>query len=128
MLSNNESLLKGPFWIISEDDEDYLVAYPIGISTKTPSHKDIWNMCRGKIKRDWNYYPCGRVEIKTKKAIVYANPLCFKYINLRDMLKEKFNLGEASIEFKVDNSSHYTDGVFGINNTTHKNEHSKCRK
>ena len=128
MLLNNENLLKGPFWVISDDGEDYLVAYPIETSTKTPSHKDIWNICRGKIKKDWNYYPRGRVEIKTNKAIVYANPLCFECINLRDMLKEKFNLGETPIEFKADNSSHYANGVFGINNTTHKKEHSKCRK
>lgn len=128
MLLNNESLLKGPFWLISEDDEDYLVAYPIEASAKTPSHKEIWDFYRGNIKRTWNYYPRGRVEIKTNKAIVFANPLCFECINLRKMLKEKFNLGETPIEFKADNSSHYTDGVFGINNTTHKKEHSKCRK
>lgn len=128
MLLSNEIQLKGPFWLINDEDEEYLIAYQVELNVNTPSHKDIWNKCKGKIKKEWNYYPRGRVEIKRNKAVVYANPLCFASVNLKDMLRDKFNLYGVPIEFKADNSAHYTDGVLGVNNTMHKKEHSKCNR
>ena len=105
--------LKGPFWLVTEDDEEYLIAYPVEELASTPSHKITWNKCKGEINKEWNYYPRGRVHIKGNAAIVYANPLCFESVDLEKMLKEKFNLWGMRFEYKADASAHYTEGVFG---------------
>ena len=67
--------LKGPFWLVSDGDDEHLVAYPVEEFAPTPSHKKTWNKCKGNSKKEWNYYPRGRVHIKGNTAIVYANPL-----------------------------------------------------
>lgn len=109
---------KGPFWLICSIDskgdvDDFkLIAYPVSIDTPTPSHKNIWNMCKDKINKPWNFYPRGRVEIRNNKAIIFANPYCFEYKNLDENLRESFNLGDLQIEYKTDNSNHYSHEVF----------------
>lgn len=74
MLLNNENLLKGPFWIISDDGEDYLVAYPIETSTKTPSHKDIWNICRDKIKKGLELLSSRKSRNQNKQSNCLCQP------------------------------------------------------
>lgn len=109
---------KGPFWLICELDPDAnisiekLICHSVELSQITPSHKEIWDSCKGNIKRAWNYYPRGRVEIKRDKAIAYANSYCFEYQDLGEQLRSAFFLGDMILEFKHDNSLHYTDGVF----------------
>ena len=116
---NEENLLKGPFWLICETDNDDNIIYetflscPVSLSQITPCHKDVWELCRGNIKKPWNYYPRGRVEIKRGKAVVYANSRCFEYSGIREQIRIAFNLGNVPLDFKVDNSAHYTEGVFG---------------
>lgn len=110
---------KGPFWLICELDPDAnisiekLICHSVELSQITPSHKEIWDSCKGNIKKPWNYYPRGRVEIKRGKAIVYANSRCFEYSGIREQIRITFNLGNVPLDFKVDNSAHYTEGVFG---------------
>lgn len=98
-------MLKGPFWIIGEE----LLPYPIEVSTQpTPSHKDVWKYASGAHKRKpWNYFPRGRVEIRNQKVIIFANPDCFLYENFENEIRNKFELGNIQIIFKVDNSIHY---------------------
>jgi len=120
-LTKESYALKGPFWIVCEIDKDNnlivenVISYPIVLSQITPSHETIWNSCRGNNKRKWNYYPRGRVEIRRNKAIVFANSLCFEYENLSERIKEIFHLENLTLELKVDNSYHYTNGVFEEN-------------
>jgi len=110
-------MLKGPFWVIGETDLDgnlsfgKLLACSVEVSQITPSHKDIWDFCRGNIKRRWNYYPRGRVEIRRGKAVVFANPICFEWAWLEDELRNHFHLGSLEINYKADNSRHYQCGV-----------------
>lgn len=110
---------KGPFWLICELDPDAnisiekLICFSVELSQITPSHKEIWDSCKGNIKKPWNYYPRGRVEIKRGKAVVYANSRCFEYSGIREQIRITFNLGNVPLDFKVDNSAHYTEGVFG---------------
>ena len=60
---------KGPFWVV--DIEKPIVACPVAIDTNpVPSHKSVWDDCKGNIKEAWNYYPRGRVEIRRGKVIV----------------------------------------------------------
>ena len=108
---------KGPFWLICDIDlvgnisPDKILSFSVELSQITPSHKDIWDSCRGNIKKPWNYYPRGRVEVKKDKAIVYANSLCFEYADLSKQLRIAYNLGDLPLELKADNSAHYTKGV-----------------
>ena len=111
---------KGPFWLIDGvgcDDNGFvaekLVAYPVDPSQTTPSHKDIWDSCGRGIKKPWNYYPRGRVEIRKDKAIVFANSRCFDYSDLSEALRSAFCLGSLPMELKADNSVHYAEGIFG---------------
>lgn len=119
---DNHAPRKGPFWLICEVNGDggilpeRILCYPVNQSEMTPSHKDVWNNYRGDIRKAWNYYPRGRVEIKRQKAIIYANGLCYQYSDLQRQLQSAFYLGEMPMVFKVDNSRHYTDGVFGNTN------------
>lgn len=117
---------KGPFWLICEIDSvgnispEKLLSCSVELSKITPSHKDIWDSCRGNIKKPWNYYPRGRVEVKKDKAIVYANPHCFEYADLSEQLRIAYNLGALLLELKADNSVHYTEGVWGNYRTRRK--------
>ena len=98
-------MLKGPFWIAGEE----ILSYPVEVSTQpTPSHRDVWKLVCGEQKRKpWNYFPRGRVEIRNKKAIIFANPVCFLYKNFEIEIRNKFDLENAEIIFKADNSAHY---------------------
>ena len=118
-IQNEHFPKKGPFWLISEIgsvgniSHEKLLSCSVELSQITPSHKEIWDSCRGNIKKPWNYYPRGRVEVKKDKAIVYANSLCFEYADLSEQLRIAYNLGDLPLELKADNSAHYTEGVWG---------------
>ena len=136
-LQNRYSPKKGPFWLICEPDitdnitHGKLLSFPVLQSQATPSHKDIWNLCKGTIKNPWNYYPRGRVEIKRGKAVIYANSRCFECADLSEQLGSAFNLGELPLNFKADNSTHYTEGVFGkyrYEPTTERSKHEHHKK
>ncbi len=104
------SCLKGPFGVIT--DRGTVAAFPVSQTVDpVPSHREVWKFA-GKSKRPWNYYPRGRVEIKRGKAVVYANPLCFAFGGLEGYLRFFFNLKDMPVEYKADNSKHYTAGVF----------------
>lgn len=104
-------MLKGPFWIISDSfcEECNMISFPVPFDDKnTPSHKEVWkDVCGNNKSKAWNYYPRGRVEIRRNKAIVFANPMCFKYSGFEIELRRNFDLKEINIVFKFDNSHHY---------------------
>ena len=118
-LQNENTPKKGPFWLICGIDSngniaaEKLITYSVFQTQVTPSHKDVWEDCKGSIKKPWNYYPRGRVEIRNSKAVVYANPLCFEYAGLISELRVAYHLGNLTISLKADNSTHYTKGVLG---------------
>lgn len=104
-ITGENLMLKGPFWIAEEE----ILSHPVEVSTQpTPSHKEVWKFVCGEHKRKpWNYFPRGRVEIKNQKAIIFANPDCFLFENFENEIRNKFNLENAKIIFKADNSNHY---------------------
>lgn len=103
---------KGPFWVI--DSNETIVAYPVDADMNpVPSHKNVWDDCKGSVKDTWNYYPRGRVEIKRGKVIVFLNERCLDRRSLENDLRKTFDLGIINIEFKIDHSAHYTKGLFG---------------
>lgn len=118
-LQNENTPKKGPFWLICGIDSngniaaEKLITYSVFQTQVTPSHKDVWEDCKGSIKKPWNYYPRGRVEIRNSKAVVYANPLCFEYAGLISELRVAYHLGNLTMSLKADNSTHYTKGVLG---------------
>ena len=136
-LQNRYSPKKGPFWLIREIRSngnivpERLLCRTVELSQNTPSHKDIWDSCKGTVKNPWNYYPRGRVEIKRGKVVIYANFRCFECADLSEQLRSAFNLGELPLNFKADNSTHYTEGVFGkyrFEPTTERSKHEHHKK
>ncbi len=99
--------LKGPFWV--DTDERTVLAYAVSQKVSpVPSHKEAWELLRTP-KHSWNYYPRGRVEIRRDKAVVFAHPLCFEFEELEGYLRFFFHLRDLPIEYKADNSGHYTN-------------------
>ena len=103
--------MKGPFWVIAS--EDRIIAVPVDLHVlPVPSHKKCWPNVGGSSK-PWYFFPRGRVEIRRGKALIFANSRCFEYEKLAEELRKTFKLGDMELEFKADNSAHYTQGVFG---------------
>ena len=132
----NGRLSFGIFLIIadSEDLDNYkLLSYTVpcdtaGIATETPAiplnsksgasynHKAMWDrhvknnsLHKPYNKKDYAYYPRGRVEISNNRAVIYLNPQINRSEILED-IKSEFGLGEESIsKIRVvsDNSAHY---------------------
>ena len=133
---SEKQLCSGIFWILSDcyDLSDYKLlifdipcdsngkpnkTHSIQLNSKrgnTYNHKKIWenevktnNEHRPYNKRDYNYYPRGRVEISHNKAIIYLNPHINKYYFI-DIIKTKFCLSDKNIHeirIIVDGSDHY---------------------
>lgn len=126
----------GIFWIITEteDLQDYKLLYfnvpcdMCGIAIDTPTiqfnsksgksynHKAIWESRvknntghKPYNKKDYNYYPRGRVEIANNKAVIYLNP-SINQIPIIEGIKKEFGLtgySTAKIRVVADNSAHY---------------------
>ena len=63
--------------------------------------------------------------------LIYANSRCFECADLSEQLGSAFNLGELPLNFKADNSTHYTEGVFGkyrYEPTTERSKHEHHKK
>ena len=122
---------KGLFWLIcsiSCDGDvvlDKLISAAVEITQATPVHKEIWDSCKHGIRRPWNYYPRGRVEIRHSKAIVYANSLCYEVSDFPEKIRTAFHLGMMPLELKTDNSPHYTEGVFGYSRCVNEGNRRK---
>jgi len=135
-ISERQRLSFGVFWIISdnEDLDSYKLLYfnvhcdrygnpleepIIALNSKsgmTYNHKAIWDSQvknssehRPYNKKEYNYYPRGRVEVSNNKATVYLSPV-ITLPHILAELKAEFGLSEENI-FKVkvvaDNSAHY---------------------
>lgn len=90
---------KGPFWLIcgiSRDGDivlEKLISAAVEATEDTPVHKEIWDSCKTGIKKPWNYFPRGRVEIRHGKAVVYANSLCYEVSDFPEKIRTVFTLG-----------------------------------
>jgi len=133
---DNKQLSSGIFWVISDNydlNNFKLVSFKIpcdlnGNPKNTHSielnsksgnnynHKKLWdnevknnNLHKPYNKKDFNYYPRGRVEISNNKAVIYLNP----HINkpeLKDEIMNDFGIFSQYIsEVRVitDGSDHY---------------------
>jgi hypothetical protein len=131
-----KQLRSGVFWILSDNydlgDYEFLMfdipcdpngkpdnTHSIELNSKsgnTYNHKKLWesevknnNKYRPYSKKDYNYYPRGRVEISHNKAIIYLSSHVNKK-NFIDIIKENFGLFAYNIpEVRVitDGSDHY---------------------
>jgi len=129
-------LCSGVFWILSDNydlSDHKLLAFDIPCdyngkpnnthsielnskSGNTYNHKKLWegeikrnNKYRPYNKKDWDYYPRGRIEISNNRATIYLNPHINKSFFI-DVIKQKFGLFQYNIsEIRVipDGSKHY---------------------
>jgi len=136
IITEAKQLCSGIFWVISDNYD--LSGYKFlmfdipcgrnGISSneqavelnsksgKTYNHKKLWDSevknksnHRPYNKKDYNYYPRGRVEIVNDQAIIYLNPHINKS-NFITKIKKDFGLFSYNIsKIRVisDGSAHY---------------------
>ena len=127
----------GIFWVISDDKnlKCYRLLFfsvkcdinrnPIDIPTisldsksgANYNHKGIWArqvknnpIHKPYNKKDYSYYPRGRVEVSHNKAVIYLNPV-INIPQIIDDIKAKFGLTEnniSSVRVIADNSKHYS--------------------
>jgi len=131
-----EQLCSGIFWVLSENNDlnDYKLLMfgipcdsdgtPLNIQTielnsksgTTYNHKKIWesevknnNEYKPYNRKDYDYYPRGRVEISNNRAVIYLNPYINK-LDFIDEIKREFGLSSDNIpDVRVNNdgSDHY---------------------
>jgi len=136
VLEETKKLCSGVFWVLSDNHDlsDYkFLMFDIPCDTngqpdnthsidlnskngKSYNHKKLWDeevknnsKYRPYSKRDYNYYPRGRVEISKNKATIFLNPN-INAPNFIDEVKQNFGLFSCNIpEVKViaDGSAHY---------------------
>jgi len=136
LIVNEKQLCSGIFWILSDNNDlsDHkILAFDIpcdinGIpdnpcslklnakSGITYNHKKTWdneiktnNEHRSYNKKDYDYYPRGRIHVTNNKAIIYINP-SINQPKLINEIKQVFGLSVyniAEVEVKIDGSSHY---------------------
>jgi hypothetical protein len=132
-LNEAKQLCSGIFWVLSDnyDLSDYkllIFDIPCDLNGKpdntqsielnsksgnTYNHKKLWesevknnNKYRPYNKKDYNYYPRGRVEISNNKATIFLNSNINKPLFI-DEIKEKFGLSLPEVRINVDGSVHY---------------------
>ena len=134
--SQAQELCSGVFWIISDSFDltgHKLLAFkipcdaygnPAGTHTVelnaksggTYNHKALWeseiknnSAHKPYNKKDYNYYPRGRVEISNNKAVIYLNPIICQ-TSILEEIKAAFGLSVDTIpntKVIADNSAHY---------------------
>ena len=135
-MTNTKGLSSGIFWVISENEDfqGYTLLYfnvpcdtygnaignpAIQLNSKSGrsyNHKAMWGsqvknnpLYKPYNKKDYNYYPRGRVEISNNKAVIYLNPVICQ-TPILDEIKAAFGLNPENIpDIKIvaDNSVHY---------------------
>jgi len=134
-LENNQ-LSSGIFWIITENinlSELKIIFFPVKCdfngnpidiqnielnskNKKTYNHKLTWNdhvknnnEHKPYNKKEYNYYPRGRVEISNNHAVIFLNPHINdqKIIDKLITLFGLFNDNISKIDVKSDGSEHY---------------------
>jgi hypothetical protein len=136
LFTEAKELSSGIFWVITDnrDISDYKVIFfdipcdidgtPTGTHTialnskneLTYNHKKIWETeikinsnHRPYNKKDYDYYPRGRVRIANNRADIYLNPNINKS-NIIDEIKRSFGLSShniSNVRIMNDNSTHY---------------------
>lgn len=132
----NTELFSGVFWVIAETREltdwkllpfkflcdskgNIIEETPIMLNAKsgrTYNHKLLWESeiknnpdHKPYNKKDYNYYPRGRIDISNNKATIYLNP----HINIpeiTEVIKQKFRLtvqNISNVRVVSDGSKHY---------------------
>lgn len=117
---------KGVFWVVNDVEEIKLISVTVEcdidgssldseveFSSKSGdnfNHRVEWSKIPQAITegKPYNYYPRGRVEIKSGKIKLFVNPDVLDD-ELKGMTIKLFDLSEHSDKIKVviDNSSHY---------------------
>lgn len=95
-------------------DKDGNAIEPVEFSSKSGenfNHKLEWKKLKSSVTsgHSFDYYPRGRVEIKSSKAMVFLNPT-INNEDITSMIIEKFGLSSVdltSVKFKSDGSRHY---------------------
>lgn len=136
IVNDNITLSSGIFWIFADDPNltnyEFIIfnipCDPDGTPNNTHSielnskkgnsynHKLIWNNVvkndnsyKPYNKKDFDYYPRGRVEISRNKATIFLNPNINKP-EIIDRIKTEFGLTDHNIcevRIVVDGSEHY---------------------
>ncbi len=122
------TIYRGLFWLV---ENDILVAFKTACNTdgqpddpQLPynsrkgdsfTHKATWkeaahNQPRGIRSKAWNYYPRGRVEIRSGKITVYHNPMLADPA-FEQRIIDEFELLGHSVRFVPDYSRHYKEGA-----------------
>jgi len=142
-ITNAKGLSFGIYWVVSESEDlqNYTLLYfnvrcdthgnAIEIpalqlnskSGKSYNHKAMWDsqvknnpLHKPYNKKDYDYYPRGRVEISNSKAVIYLSPIISETLIL-DEIKAAFGLSAdtiANVKIAVDNSAHYRSCLFPI--------------
>jgi len=135
-LTEAKQLCSGIFWVISDNydlsDHKLLIfdipcdkdgnpdnTHSIELNAKkgkTYNHQKLWEEIiknnpehRPYNKKNYNYYPRGRVEISNNKAVIYLNPN-INEDRFLDEIKIKFGLSEyyiSEVRVITDGSEHY---------------------
>lgn len=135
-LTEAKELSSGIFWVITDDRDfdDYKLLFfdipsdpygnhhgthKIALNAKsggTYNHKKLWeseiknnSAHKPYNKKDYNYYPRGRVEISNNKATIYINPN-INVLKITNEIKRVFGLNPrniADIRIVNDGGSHY---------------------
>ena len=93
-------------------DENGTPLEPVEFTAKSGenfNHKAEWEKLPRRITggQPYNYYPCGRVEVKRSKATVYLNPQLNRE-DVKAQIGKEFGLkGLSCVSFKSDGSVHY---------------------
>jgi hypothetical protein len=135
-LTEAKELSSGIFWVITDDrkinsykflyfnipcdvDGSPTGTHEIAINSKngtTYNHKNTWedevknnSKHRPYNKKDYDYYPRGRIQITNKRADIYINPNINRP-KIIDDIKKEFGLSSYNIQnirVMADNSNHY---------------------
>ena len=136
VINEARQLCSGVFWVITDDSDistykllmfeipcdlqgNAIGGHQIPLNSKsggTYNHKKLWNeeiknktIHRPYGKKEYDYYPRGRVEIANDRAIIYLNPNINSTKIVND-IKLRFGLSRhniSNVRVSTDNSEHY---------------------
>jgi hypothetical protein len=136
LINGKRQLRSGVFWILSDNydlsDHKFLMfvipcdpdgnhdnTLSIELNSKSGNnynHKKLWeievknnNEYRPYNKKDYDYYPRGRVEISNNKATIFLNPNINKENFIIEIQKNfgLFSYDISEVNVKADGSEHY---------------------